>query len=51
MAFSTVNRWEGGKAKPNLNAMKNIKEFCLEHDVDYSDVEEAWLDFKVEGKR
>ena len=26
VAFSTVNRQEGGKAKPNLNAMKNIKE-------------------------
>lgn len=51
MAFSTVNRWEGGKAKPNLNAMKNIKEFCLKNDVDYAGVEEAWLDFKVEGKR
>ena len=24
VAFSTVNRQEGGKAKPNLNAMKNI---------------------------
>ena len=51
VAFSTVNRWEGGKAKPNLNAMKNIKKFFLEHDVDYSGVEEAWLDFEVEGKR
>ncbi len=51
VAFSTVNRWEGGKAKPNLNAMKHIKKFCLEHDVDYSGVEEAWLDFEVEGKR
>ena len=29
VALSTVNRWEGGKAKPNLNAMKNVKEFCL----------------------
>ena len=43
--------WIDGKvAKPNLNAMKNIKEFCLEHDVDYSDVEEAWLDFEVRSK-
>ena len=50
VAFSTVNRWEGGKAKPNLHAMKNIKAFCLEHDVDYSDVEEAWLDFEVRSK-
>lgn len=29
VAFSTVNRWECGKAKPNINAMKSIKEFCL----------------------
>lgn len=50
VAFSAVNRWEGGKAKPNLIAMKNIKEFCLKNDVDYTGVEEAWLDFKVEGK-
>ena len=45
-----MNRWEGSKANPNLNAMKNIKEFCLEHDVDYERAEEAWLDFEVEGK-
>lgn len=43
VAFSTVNRWECGKAKPNINAMKSIKEFCLNHDIDYSTVEEAWL--------
>ncbi len=24
VAFSTVNRWECGKAKPNINAMKSI---------------------------
>lgn len=46
VAFSTVNRWEGGKAKPNLIAMKNIKEFCLKNDIDYASVEEAWLDFE-----
>ena len=50
VAFSTVNRWEGGKAKPNLVAMKNIKEFCLKNDIAYTDVEEAWLDYTVEIK-
>ena len=50
VAFSTVNRWEGGKAKPNLNAMKNIKEFCLKNDLEYIGLEEAWLIFKVERK-
>lgn len=50
VAFSTVDRWEGGKAKPNLTAMKNIKEFCLKNDIDYSSIEEAWLEFSVEGR-
>ena len=44
------DRWEGGKTKPNLIAMKNIKEFCLKNDVDYSIIEEAWLDFEVRSK-
>lgn len=51
VAFSTVNRWEGGRAKPNLTAMKNIKDFCLKNDIEYSDVEEAWLNYTVGGKR
>lgn len=48
VAFSTVNRWEGGKARPNLSAMKNIKEFCQKNNIDFSNVEEAWLNY--EGK-
>lgn len=50
VAFSTVNRWEGGRAKPNLTAMKNIKEFCLKNDIEYSDVEEEWLNYTLEAK-
>lgn len=50
VAFSTVNRWEGAKSKPNLSAMKSIKEFCLKHDVDFSAIEEAWLNYKTEDK-
>lgn len=49
MEFSTVDIWGGGKANPNLIAMKNIKEFCLKKDVDCTSVEEAWLDFKAAG--
>lgn len=41
VAFSTVNRWECGKAKPNINAMKSIKEFCLNHDIDYTTIKIA----------
>lgn len=28
VALSTVNRWEKGKARPNLSTMKTIKWFC-----------------------
>lgn len=48
VAFSTVNRWEGGKAKPNLIAMKKIREFCLKNEIDYTAVEEAWLNYDLE---
>ena len=50
VAFSTVNRWEGGKSKPNMTAMKKIKELCLRNNIEYSSVEEAWLDYKTEAK-
>lgn len=50
VAFSTVNRWEQGKSKPNLVAMKNIKVFCEENDIAYNVIEDAWLKYKVGGK-
>ena len=50
VAFSTVNRWEQGKSKPNLVAMKNIKVFCEENDIQYTNIEDAWLNYKVGGK-
>lgn len=43
VAFSTVNRWESGKTKPNLNAMKSIKEFCEKNSIDFTNLEELWL--------
>ena len=43
VSFSTVNRWESGKTRPNLNAMKSIKEFCDQNNVEYSELEELWL--------
>ena len=49
VAFSTVNRWESGKTKPNLTAMKSIKEFCSRNDVDYASLEELWLDLGSDG--
>ena len=28
VAFSTVNRWENGKFKPNYEAIKRFEDFC-----------------------
>ena len=48
VAFSTVNRWESGRTKPNLKAMKNINKFCLDNNIPYETIEESWLDYKIE---
>ena len=44
VSFSSVNRWEGGRAKPNMTAMKNIKEFCEARDIDFSTLEKEWFE-------
>ncbi len=47
VSYTTVNRWETGKARPNLSAMKNIKDFCEKKKVDYTPVETAWINSTV----
>lgn len=42
VSFSSVNRWETGKSKPNMIAMKKIKDFCELHELDFSSLEKAW---------
>lgn len=42
VSFSSVNRWEGSRAKPNLSAMKKIKTFCDQQDIDFSILEREW---------
>ena len=39
VSVSTINRWETGKVKPNLSAMKGIKEFCDSHNLPYELIE------------
>ena len=46
--FSIVNRWESGRAKPNLKAMKSINAFCLENHISYETMEETQIDYKIE---
>lgn len=50
VSFSTVNRWEGGKAKPSLSAMKKIKKFCLENEINFADLQEAWLNYNIKAE-
>ncbi len=43
VSFTTVNRWENGKAFPNLSTMKKIKDFCDEHGYPYAQIEAEWI--------
>ena len=35
-SFATVNRWETGKSKPTIKAMKLIDEYCKKNDIDFN---------------
>jgi DNA-binding transcriptional regulator YiaG len=50
VSFSSINRWEGGKSKPNMSAMKKIMEFCEAHNLDFSVLEEQWTNTGKEDK-
>lgn len=43
VSVSTINRWETGKVKPNLTAMKSLKEFCSRHGLSYDVIEDEWF--------
>lgn len=42
VSFSTVNRWDMGKAKPRYDAMKRIKAFCEKNSIPF-EVDEQYL--------
>lgn len=44
VSFSSVNRWESGRARPNLIAMKNIQAFCESHSINFDKLEQAWFE-------
>ena len=48
VSFSTVNRWEAGRSKPNLKAMKSINTFCVDNNISYEVLEASWFDYKIE---
>ncbi len=51
VSFSTVNRWESERTIPNLAAMKNIKAFCERNNLEYSILEEEWLNLRIENRK
>ena len=42
VSFSTVNRWETGKAYPNYQTMKRLVEYLKKCNVSVLDVEQSW---------
>lgn len=36
VSFSTINRWEKGKSKPNYKALKKINEYCKNNSIDFA---------------
>ena len=43
VAYSTINRWETGKSKPNLSAMKSLKDYCEKNGLSFDEIEAEWL--------
>lgn len=35
VSYTTVNRWERGKAKPTYKTMKAIDEYCKNNGIDF----------------
>lgn len=48
VSYSTVNRWETGKMNPNVSAMKRLKSYCNALNIEFSNLEKAWLDKTTE---
>jgi len=43
---STINRWEHSKARPNMKAMKKLRELCDENSLSFNLIEKEWLNYK-----
>ena len=42
VSVATINRWENGRSKPNLIAMKNLKVFCEKNNLSFEKIETEW---------
>ena len=43
VSVGTINRWENGKTRPNITAMKKLKNFCAENAIPFDEIEAAWI--------
>ena len=43
VSVGTINRWENGKTKPNITAMKGIRAFCEDNGLSFELIESEWL--------
>ena len=43
LSVGTINRWENGKTKPNITAMKKIKTYCENMGFSFEEIESEWL--------
>lgn len=43
VSTATINRWETGKARPNISAIKRIKSFCNTNNLPFERLESEWL--------
>ena len=50
VSVATINRWENGKSKPNLTAMKSIKGFCTQNNLPFEEIENEWHSNSKEDK-
>ena len=48
VSVSTINRWETGKTKPNLTALKSLKHFCEKYELPYENIENEWFSRSTE---
>lgn len=43
ISFTTVNRWECGKAKPSYKTLKLINDYCKDNNIEF-DVSKAFIE-------
>ena len=46
VSVGTINRWENGKTRPNITAMKAIRSFCADNNYPFENIESEWIKYK-----